>query len=238
MSEHLPIQAVERVAPGAIDKTGAPLDPNLPKDYAERFAALTLKPDFADTIFAHIANGGTLITLAEVWGVRHSDVAGFIADREQLKERYEFAKSARDEWEKELCLQELRAIMSVDIRDAYDEKGALRDIKTLPRALAAAIQSVETDELFEGTGQDREQIGITRKVKLWDKAKAIELFMKKHGLLVERVRVTTTRSLEDILSASRAAPIVDAQIVEQKVAPETTQATGGTGDLVSKNPSE
>lgn len=231
--DHIPIQAVERVGDDARHIDGTPLPPNLPVDYRERFEALTLRASFIDDVFAHIANGGTLITIAEAWGVRHSDIAGHIGAHQPLRERYDFALVVRNEWEQERCLQELRAIMTVDIRNAYNPDGTLKNVRDLPAALAAALSSIETDELFEGHGDTREMVGYTRKVKFWDKAKAIELFMKKHGLLIERKQVTITRTLEDILSASQDVRVVEAQVVEEKSAPENGQATGGTGVLNS-----
>lgn len=201
----------------------------LEPSYGERLALILDAPTLPNTIFAHVANGGTLITLAEAWGVRHSDIAGFIAAHPTLKERYAFAKQERDEWEKERCLQELRAIMSVDIRDAYDVTGALKNVRDLPAALAAALSSVETDELFEGTGEARTQIGVTRKVKFWDKAKAIELFMKKHGLLIERVKVQHASTLEEILTASQA-QVIDAEpLPPQQTEVKSVEAGGDTG---------
>jgi len=229
--DHKPIQSVERVGEGACYLDGTPLPSSLPVDYRERFRALTKNPDFEDTIFAHVANGGTLITLAETWGVRHSDISGFISSKQSLRDRYDFAIIARNEWEVERCLQELRAIATVDIRQAYKANGELKNVRDLPAELAAALSSVETDELFEGTGESREQIGITRKVKFWDKAKAIELFMKKHGLLIERKQVTVTRTLEDILTASRASSVVEAEIVSS----ESSEARGVGGETESEN---
>ena len=197
--DHKPIQTVERVGPNATHIDGRPIPANLPVDYRERFAALTLRADFADDVFAHIANGGTLIQLAEVWGVRHSDISGFISTRDELRKRYDFALIVRSEWEVERCLQELRDIMTADVRDAYNPDGTLKNIKEIPANLAAALQSIESDEIFEGSGDARTWTGYAKKVKFWDKAKAIELFMKKHGLLVERKQVTHTMKLEDLI---------------------------------------
>lgn len=201
-TEPIPIQAVE--------------PHSLPINYLERFQALTLKSDFADTVFAHVANGGTLIGLAEVWGVRHSDISGYIGSNRALIDKYTAAMMARDEWEKERCLQELRAIATVDIRQAYNEDGTLKPMREMPPELAACISSVESDELFEGVGQEREQVGYTKKVKFWDKAKAIELFMKKHGLLIERKQVQHTLRLEDLIHPANTDVVDVTPIAEQK----------------------
>lgn len=227
-----PIQSVERVGEDARHTDGTPLPPNLPVDYRERFAAICKTPDFIYTIFAHIANGGTLITLANMWGVRHSDIAGYIADHPDFKDRYEFALAARDEWEKERCLQELRAIATVDIRQAYREDGTLKSIREMSPELAAALSSVETDELAVGSGDERVVIGSTKKVKFWDKAKAIELFMKKHGLLIERKKIEIARSLEDIIGEANA-DVVDAEVISSEI----PKAGGDTRGFDAQNPS-
>lgn len=238
MEDRKQIQALERVGTDALHIDGTPLPPNLPIDYRERFKALMARSSFIDDVFAWIANGGTLITLAETWGVRHSDISGFIAEHKELRERYDFALVVRGEWEVERCLQELRAIATVDIRQAYNDDGSLKNVRDMPPGVAAALQSVETDELFEGVGQDREQIGVTRKVKFWDKAKAIELFMKKHGLLVERVKVQHTTRLEDLIHPANAEIIdVDAQ-PEQKTSSEIQKGDGVSGVLKTESHSD
>lgn len=217
-----PIFKVPTVGEGRVDMTGQPLDPNLPVDYQERFIALSKKPDFAETIFAHIANGGTLITLAQVWGVRYTDLSAYIGSRRDLGDKYNQALFARNEWEEERLLQELRAIATVDIRDAYKPDGTLKDIKDIPYNVAAALSSVEVDELFEGYGDERRMVGYTRKVKFWDKAKAIEMFMKKHGLLIERHKHEVTRTLEDLVGAGTD-EVVEGELVKDAQAPSVAE---------------
>ena len=63
--------------------------------------------------------------------------------------------------------------------------------------------SVETDELYEGVGKEREQIGITRKVKLWEKTKSLELLGKNMRMFVERVDIGAGKTLEDLIVGSR-----------------------------------
>ena len=49
-------------------------------------------------------------------------------------------------------------------------------------APAAAVASVEREELFAGSGKDRQLVGHTVKVKLWDKNSAAEKLMRHLGL--------------------------------------------------------
>lgn len=82
---------------------------------------------------------------------------------------------------REKVAQELARIAFSDVREVFTEDGALKPISEWPDEVAAAIGSVETDELFEGRGEDREKVGVTRKVKTWDKVKAAEALAKLMG---------------------------------------------------------
>lgn len=83
---------------------------------------------------------------------------------------------------KESLMNQLMSIARTDIREIFDpENGQLKPVAEWPDHVAAAVSSVETDELFTGFGKDREQIGWTRKVKTSDKTKAIEVLNKMLG---------------------------------------------------------
>lgn len=75
-------------------------------------------------------------------------------------------------------IKELANIGFSDVRKIFNQNGGLKEIQELDDNAAACISSVESDELYEGVGQDREQVGETKKVKLWDKIKALELLGK------------------------------------------------------------
>ena len=54
----------------------------------------------------------------------------------------------------------------------YDDNGNLKDIHSIPEDARKAIAGIEVDEIWEGRGEEREQTGVTRKVKLWDNARS------------------------------------------------------------------
>lgn len=81
----------------------------------------------------------------------------------------------------ERVLTELSHIAKSDPRRLFDEKGKLRDPSEWPDDIAACIASIETEELFEGSGEDREQIGWTKKVKFWSKPEALKLLGEHFG---------------------------------------------------------
>jgi phage terminase small subunit len=82
---------------------------------------------------------------------------------------------------RERIAQELARIGFADIRNLFDEKGGLKTPENWSDEDAAAVASVETDELFEGFGRDRAQIGLTKKVKVWEKTKALEALCRLMG---------------------------------------------------------
>lgn len=78
----------------------------------------------------------------------------------------------------ERILNALLTIAECDFRKAFKDDGELKAPKDMPDDVAAAISSIDTDELFEGVGRDRTRVGETKKIKFWDKVKALELLGK------------------------------------------------------------
>lgn len=69
-----------------------------------------------------------------------------------------------------------------DVRRLFKDDGTLKPLSELSEDDASAISSLEVDELFEGSGKDRVQVGVTRKVKLWNKADALKDLMDLLGM--------------------------------------------------------
>ncbi len=96
------------------------------------------------------------------------------------------ARAQRTEITADVVLGELLRLARVDIAGAFDESGRLKPIHEIPEDVRRAICGVETDELFEGLGRDRVAVGVTRKVKFWDKVRALEHLARHLGLLSDR----------------------------------------------------
>jgi phage terminase small subunit len=71
----------------------------------------------------------------------------------------------------------------------------------MPLSIRRAIAAIEVDEIWEGRGDDRQLVGYTRKVKLWDKVKGIELMARKHKMLTDKHEVAGRITLADLLAA-------------------------------------
>lgn len=69
--------------------------------------------------------------------------------------------------------QELGRIAFADPRKILNGEGGMKPLNEIDNDTAAAIAGLDVEELFEGRGEDREQIGVVRKVKLWNKREAL-----------------------------------------------------------------
>lgn len=166
-----------------------------------------------ETIYAHVANGGTILTLCDTWDIRYSDIVLWI-DKDDSpggrKKMYADAIQARNEWADEMLIAGVRAIAQIDIRKLYYEKGhpragALKDMGDLDAATAQLVSAVEVKDFAEGTGEDK-KVGTVTKVKVWDKLKAQEMAMKNRRLLVDKVEHEGSLKLEDLVGRSLTEP--------------------------------
>lgn len=75
-------------------------------------------------------------------------------------------------------LREAARIALSDVGKLYDEKGNLKPIGDLDDDIRRCIAAIETEEIWEGRGNERTLIGYRKKVKLWDKNSALERLFK------------------------------------------------------------
>lgn len=129
------------------------------------------------------ANGSRLLT--------NDNVQEYISMKQKEIEK-------RTEVTQDMVINELAKIAFLDIRKLYNDCGGLKNIQDIDEDTARAIASMESLEEFSGYGADREQIGITQKVKLLDKTKALELLGKHLGLFSD-VNVNMKNPVEVVL---------------------------------------
>lgn len=123
--------------------------------------------------------------------LRNTNVQEYISMKQKEIEK-------RTEVTQDMVINELAKIAFLDIRKLYNDCGGLKNIQDIDDDTARAIASMESLEEFSGYGEDREQIGITRKVKLLDKTKALELLGKHLGLFSD-VNVNMKNPVEVVL---------------------------------------
>lgn len=113
-------------------------------------------------------------------------------------ERLERLKVSSDD-----VLRELLFIAKSDLRKLFDENGALKQTYDWPDEIAASVSSLDIEDLFEGYGQDRTQIGYTKKIKLWDKTKALELLGRHLKLFTDKLEVEGDLSIAETMRKAR-----------------------------------
>jgi phage terminase small subunit len=105
--------------------------------------------------------------------------------------------------------KELTNLAFVNIADAYDQNGALKSFEDMPIELQRAILAVESEELFDGQGKNREQIGYTKRIKLTDKLKALEMLGRHQKMFTD---ITEHKGLENLAEELKAARLRSGQI--------------------------
>lgn len=133
-------------------------------------------------------NGSKLLT--------NTNIQEYIQERkEDLKKRVEVTQ--------EDVINQLARIAFGDIRKLYNESGGLKNIQDIDDDTAAIITGIETTEEFDGFGQDREQIGYTKKIKMAEKTKALDLLGRYFGIFKDKVEVNQDKPFEVNINVKR-----------------------------------
>jgi len=126
------------------------------------------------------------------------------------------ARTQRTEITADFVLREILKLATVDISKAYDQKGDLLPLHEIPPEVRAAIAGVDVfTEVQYGPGRTevnedgesekvKEVVGRTKKLKLYDKAKALELLGKHLKLFTDKVDIGGKITLADLVEASQA----------------------------------
>lgn len=84
---------------------------------------------------------------------------------------------------------ELMNIAFTNPQELYNKDGSLKPITELEPHVAALVQSVEEEEIWEGRGEDREQVGRLKKIKLYSRTDALKELCKLTGLTPDTLKV-------------------------------------------------
>jgi hypothetical protein len=169
-------------------------------DRNERTKKTIEDPAFMDEVCDQLANGGCAIELCKTRDIRYSDVMRWIDTDPARRKRYDSAISARSEWVVQTILKELKTIATIDLRRAYDDSGQLLEPRDMPDDIARVLSGVDVQENII----DGEVRGYTKKIKLWDKLRALELLGKTMALFVDRHEHSGKVTLEDLVVGSMA----------------------------------
>lgn len=127
-------------------------------------------------------------------------------------------RSLRTAVTQDRVLTEISRLAFNDPRRAFDDNGALLPVQDWPDDVAAAIASIECNEIK----LDGVVVGMVKKVKFWDKSKNLELAARHLGMLNDKLTVT----IEDEFAQLTPAQLLEraTQIRDRLVALEQAKA--------------
>ncbi|WP_263220859.1 terminase small subunit [Shewanella sp. SW29] len=90
----------------------------------------------------------------------------------------------------ERIVRETAMVAFADMAPIYNDDGSVKPFPEWPEHCRRAAAGLDIDELFEGVGDDREQVGFTKKFRQWDKMKALELLGKYRKMWTDKVEIS------------------------------------------------
>ena len=99
-------------------------------------------------------------------------------------------RSRRVEVTSDMVIEELARLAFVDIGKLYDESGKLLPVHEIPEGVRRAVLGIDVFEETEGRGEAKELVGLTKKVRVADKIRALELLGKHLRLFADRTEIT------------------------------------------------
>lgn len=148
------------------------------------------KPDWIDIVCDNVANGGSIVNLAELIKIPHHKLLRSIRQSKEYSDKYSQALDDRKEWARETVLKTLADLCSFNFKDLFDSDGKILPIHQWPDVAAKSVAGMDVFEEYDGFGKEREQIGWIKKIKTTDRLKAIELVMKNLSMLTEKHEVS------------------------------------------------
>lgn len=152
-------------------------------------------PESLMTIYAHVASGGSLLDLCETWGVRFGHIIAWIRSDKERSQAYDAALADRGEWATEVVLREFKRLGTSNLKRLFDEEGQLLPIQDWPDEVASFVAGVDVSVDKSGD--------TVKKIKLWSKEKALEMYGKKLQFFVQKHEHSGTLTLEDLIEDSR-----------------------------------
>lgn len=137
---------------------------------------------------------------ADVQGPRLLGNAGIAA---AIKEALD-ARATRTQINADYVLNRLVEIDNMDVLDIIDDAMNLKPVHQWPKVWRQYLSGFDVAEMFEGRGDDREMVGILKKIKWPDKVKNLELLGKHVGVQAFKDRVEHSGEMNLVVTSEDA----------------------------------
>ncbi|WP_299948456.1 terminase small subunit [uncultured Microbulbifer sp.] len=128
--------------------------------------------------------------------VRKGEVAEYIQKAQK-------ARSERTQIDADYVLKRLAEIDQMDVLDILKDDGSLKPIREWAKVWRQFISGMDLSELWEGSGDERQVVGVLKKIKWPDKVKNLELLGKHVNVQAFReqkeVKVTLQSLIDDLI---------------------------------------
>lgn len=145
--------------------------------------------------------------------LRKPEITDAISERQKVR-------IERTQVDADYVLRRLIEIDQMDVLDIMNDTMELKPVSEWPRVWRQYLSGFDLAEMFEGRGDQREIVGILKKIKWPDKVRNLELLGKHFGMFKEKVEVTG-KDGKDLIPTN---PI---EMTDEQLA--AIAAAGGTG---------
>ncbi|WP_299947149.1 terminase small subunit [uncultured Microbulbifer sp.] len=128
--------------------------------------------------------------------VRKGEVAEYIQKAQK-------ARSERTQIDADYVLKRLFEIDQMDVLDILKDDGSLKPIREWPKIWRQFLSGMDLSELWEGNGDQRQIVGVLKKIKWPDKVRNLELLGRHVNVQAFReqkeVKVTLQSLIDDLI---------------------------------------
>lgn len=114
--------------------------------------------------------------------LRNVEVQKALAARMQDRQK-------RTQVDADYVLQRLIEIDQMDVLDIMDDQMQLKPVSQWPRVWRQYLSGFDLAEMFEGRGEERDMVGILKKIKWPDKVKNLELLGRHFGMFKDKLEL-------------------------------------------------
>ncbi|MEX2964513.1 terminase small subunit [Microbulbifer sp. TYP-18] len=112
-------------------------------------------------------------------------------------------RSERTQVDADYVLRRLAEIDQMDVLDILADDGSLKPIREWPKVWRQFLSGMDLTELWEGSGDQRQIVGVLKKIKWPDKVKNLELLGKHVNVQAFReqkeVKVTLQSLIDELI---------------------------------------
>ncbi len=99
-------------------------------------------------------------------------------------------RADRTEITQDRVIRELARIAFLDPADLLEDDGSIKLVKDMPEDARRVIAGMEVSEIFDNAAGDQKQaIGLLKKIKVCDKIRALELTGKHLGMFEDKLNI-------------------------------------------------